>query len=77
MDRLYHIIDSSISLSIALRKAYRCYEIVRDQMQTNARLNDDYNHSYQQFEPDNDLWAIVGALEDLSSDKMPDLEKLL
>ena len=77
IENLYKIVKESNSLTVALRKATRCYEITKDKMHLISRHDEDYLHSYQKTEPDNDIWLIVRALDDFSNNKMPNLKELL
>lgn len=77
IDRLKDIFTKENSLPVLMRKSMRQYEIVHDHMLLNSRHDKEYMISYNDTEPDNDLWMFCSALEDISNGKMPNLEKML
>lgn len=77
MHQLRDLFTKEKTLPVLLRRAMRLYEITRDDMRAKARANHDYMQSYNETEPDNDVWLFVGSLEDISNNKMPNLESLL
>ena len=77
MDRLTEIFSKENDAQTLHRKAMRQYEITRDRMHDRSRRESSYMLSYNDSEPDNDLWLFVRALEDMVDGKSPNLEELL
>jgi hypothetical protein len=77
MVQLYRIIEKGHQIPVLYRRVMRQYEITRDHMQHRSRSDTDYNLAYDHTEPDNDLWLIVRAIDDISHNKSPDLESLI
>jgi hypothetical protein len=77
MMKLYEIVSKEREVPVLYRRVMRHYEITKDHMQHRSRSDSDYNLAYDHTEPDNDLWLIVRAIDDISHNKSPDLESLV